>query len=141
MKIALASDHAGFLLKGKIKSFLRKKGHVITDTGCFSEERCDYPDFAKKAARLVANKKTQRAVLVCGSGLGMSMAANKIKGIRAAACESLYTAKMSRAHNDSNVLCLGSRILDFTKAKKIISAWLDTSFEGGRHAGRVRKIG
>ncbi|MFA5097956.1 MAG: ribose 5-phosphate isomerase B [Candidatus Margulisiibacteriota bacterium] len=141
MKLAIASDHAGFELKEKLKKALAKAGHLAVDFGTFSAESCDYPDFAKAAARAVSQKKYSRAVLVCGTGQGMAMAANKFKGVRAAVCESLFCARMSRAHNDSNILCLGSRVLDSKKALRILKEWLKTGFEGGRHLRRVKKIG
>lgn len=141
MKIAIGSDHAGFTLKEDIKQYLRKKRYVLTDFGAFSEESVDYPVFAQKVAKALASKKAVKGILICGSGIGMSMAANKIKGVRAASCESIYTAKMSRKHNDANVLCIGSRILSKKKALQIVDAWLRTEFEGGRHLRRVKKIG
>ncbi|MEK7377005.1 MAG: ribose 5-phosphate isomerase B [Candidatus Margulisiibacteriota bacterium] len=140
MKIAIASDHAGFALKEKVKKFLANKKIQAKDLGTFSERPVDYPDYAKLAAKSVSLKKISGAVLICGTGQGMAMAANKFKGVRAAACESIYCAKMSRAHNDSNILCLGARILSFSKAMKITAVWLDTKFDGGRHLRRVRKI-
>ncbi len=137
----MGSDHAGFGLKEQIKKYLMDKGHTVRDTGPYTEDRCDYPVYAKKVATLVAKDKASKGILVCGSGIGMSMAANKVKGIRAAVCESLYTAEMSRMHNDSNVLCLGARILSKKKALAIVDKWLHTKFEGGRHLKRVRLIG
>ncbi len=141
MKIAIASDHAGIKLKEEIKSFLKQKKHIVRDLGPYSEDSVDYPDFAKKTARLVSLKKIPKAILVCGSGIGMSIAANRFKGVRAAACESPYTAKMSRLHNDSNVLCIGARILSEKKALNVVNIWLSTGFEGGRHKRRVKKLG
>lgn len=141
MRIAIASDHAGLELKEEIKSFLKERSHSVRDLGPFSEASVDYPDFAKKVARLVASKKFPKGILVCGSGIGMSIAANRSKGVRAAACESLYTAKMSRMHNDSNILCIGARILTVKKALDIVKTWLLTGFEGGRHKRRVKKLG
>lgn len=140
MKIALAADHAGFPLKEKIKLHLKKKGFSALDLGTDSLKKTDYPDFAKKLAKTVTSKKVEKGILVCGSGLGMAMAANKVKGIRAVPCENIYTAKMSRAHNDANILCLGARILSKQKAFKIIDIWLETPFEGGRHIERIKKI-
>lgn len=141
MRIAIACDHAGFELKEKIKPFLSKLGHSVRDLGAFSAESVDYPLYARKVAGYVSSGKVQRGVLICGSGIGMCMAANKIKKVRAAACETTVTAKLSRSHNDSNVLCLGSRLLTVTKALSILSVWLKTPFEGGRHQRRVRMIG
>jgi ribose 5-phosphate isomerase B len=140
MKIAIASDHAGFTLKEKIVKYLSKKKMLVTDFGAFSAEPVDYPDFARLAAKSVSLNKIPKAILICGTGQGMAMAANKFKGVRAAACETLFCAKMVRAHNDSNILTLGARIVPFSKAKKIIDVWLNTKFDGGRHLKRVRKI-
>lgn len=140
MKIAIASDHAGFALKEKVKKYLEKNKIQVKDFGTFSDESVDYPDYAKLASKSVLSKKQDKAILICGTGQGMAMTANKYKGIRAVACESIYCAKMSRAHNDSNVLCLGARILSSSKALSIIKVWLGTKFEGGRHLRRVRKI-
>ena len=140
MKIAIASDHAGFVLKEEVKSFLKRKKYTVKDLGSYSEESVDYPDYAKKTARFVSSKKVSKGILICGSGIGMSIAANRFKGVRAAACESPYTAKMSRLHNDANILCLGARILPVKKALKLIEIWLSTKFEGGRHKRRIRKL-
>jgi RpiB/LacA/LacB family sugar-phosphate isomerase len=142
MKIAIASDHAGFELKQEIIRSLKAKKHSVKDLGPYSGDfSVDYPDFARKAARLVASKKVSKAILICGSGIGMSIAANRFKGVRAASCESPYTAKMCRLHNDANVLCIGARILSKKKASQIADIWLSTAFEGGRHRKRVRKLG
>ncbi len=140
MKTYIGSDHAGYDLKESVKKYLLKKGYQIEDCGTHSTDSVDYPLFAKKVAAAVAAKKTNVGILICGSGIGMSMAANKVKKIRAAACESEYTAKMSRLHNDSNILCIGSRILSKDKAIKIVNIWLNTQFEGGRHLRRVKAI-
>lgn len=142
MKIALASDHAGVKLKEEVKNFLERKKHIVRDLGPYCQDySVDYPDFAKKAARMVSSKKVSRGILICGSGIGMSIAANRFKGVRAAACESSYTTRMSRLHNDANILCIGARILPKKRALKIIDIWLSTGFEGGRHKKRVRKLG
>ena len=142
MKIAIASDHAGYKLKEDIKVFLKSKKHSVKDLGPYSGDfSVDYPDFARKTARLVTSKKVSRAILVCGSGIGMSIAANRFKGVRAASCESPYTAKMCRMHNDANILCLGARILPPKEALKIVRVWLSSDFEGGRHKRRVKKLG
>ncbi|MFA5104740.1 MAG: ribose 5-phosphate isomerase B [Candidatus Margulisiibacteriota bacterium] len=141
MKVAIASDHAGFKLKEEVKSFLKKKKYIIKDLGAYCDDySVDYPDYAKKTARLVSSKKVPKGILICGSGIGMSIAANRFKGIRAAACESMYTAKMCRKHNDANILCLGARILPKEMALKIVDVWISTKFEGGRHKRRVRKL-
>jgi len=141
VKIAIGSDHAGFALKEDIKSYLAKKRIPFRDFGTFSLVPCDYPFYAKKAAKAVSSGACKRGILICGSGIGMNMAANKVKKIRAVVCESPATAKLSRRHNDSNVLCLGSRVVSKEKAFKIIDAWLKTPFEGGRHLRRVRALG
>lgn len=140
MKIALASDHAGFELKEIIKEYLQKNGYEIKDFGTRTAESVDYPDFAVPAARAVASGEYDRGILVCGSGQGMAISANKVKGIRAALCGEIYSAKMSRLHNDSNVLALGGRIIGRDLAIEIVKTWLDTEFEGGRHQRRVDKM-
>lgn len=141
MKIAIGSDHGGFELKEEIKKHLKKLKIVFNDFGTFSEEPVDYPDIGKKVAKAVTSKKYKFGILVCGTGLGMAMVANKIPGIRAAVCHNVYTAKMSRAHNDANILSLGGRVLKKATAIKIVDVFLKTPFEGGRHLRRVRKIG
>lgn len=140
MDIAVACDHAGFQLKEQLKNYLLSIGHEVNDVGTFSEESVDYPDFGRKAAMLVSQGDVQRAVLICGSGTGMAMTANKVKGVRAANCTTVDCAVLSVQHNDANVLCLGARFIDFDQAKSIIEAWLLAVFEGGRHARRVEKI-
>jgi ribose 5-phosphate isomerase B len=140
MKIAIGSDHGGYRLKEEIKAYLKRRKISFKDFGSFSEESVDYPDIGKKVAKAVASKKYKFGILVCGTGLGMSMVANKVKGIRAALCHNVYTAQMSRAHNDANVLSLGGRVLKKALALKIVDAFLKTPFEGGRHLRRVRKI-
>jgi ribose 5-phosphate isomerase B len=140
MKIALASDHAGFELKEIIKEYLQKNGYEINDFGTGTTESVDYPDFAVPAASAVASGEYDRGILVCGSGQGMAISANKVKGIRAALCGEIYSAKMSRLHNDSNVLALGGRIIGRDLAIEIVKTWLNTEFEGGRHQRRVDKM-
>ncbi|MCD6403123.1 MAG: ribose 5-phosphate isomerase B [Candidatus Aenigmarchaeota archaeon] len=139
-KLAIGSDHAGFRLKEKLKKYLESKGFSVIDVGTDSEESVDYPDFAFKVAKLVSEGKCKRGILVCGTGLGMSIAANKVKGIRATVCWNEEVARLSRLHNDSNVLCLGGRLLTFEEAKRIVEVWLETEFEGGRHLRRIKKI-
>lgn len=138
MKVAIACDHAGF----KLKEFLKANVTNIEwcDEGTTSDARVDYPDFAAKLAQKVSTGEYSRGVLICGSGIGMAIAANKFSSVRAAAVESKYSAKLSRAHNDSNILCLGARILAPEYAKDILETWLNTSFEGGRHTHRIEKI-
>ncbi|MCD6167163.1 ribose 5-phosphate isomerase B [bacterium] len=140
MKIAIASDHAGFDLKEKIKKFLEDKNIEYQDFGTFSKERVDYPDYGKIVAQVVANNQFERGILICGTGIGMAIVANKIKGIRAACCTSTYLADRSRRHNDANILTLGGRVLSPEAAFEIVTVWLNTPFEGGRHLIRVKKI-
>lgn len=140
MKIAVGSDHAGFHLKEKVVAWLRGKGVDVEDMGTHSAARCDYPDFAKRVADHVAAGQAERGILVCGSGIGMSITANKVAGVRAAECFNAVSAQLSRAHNDANVLCLGERLVDESTARQIVETWLTTPFEGGRHAQRVEKI-
>ena len=140
MKIALGADHAGFELKQKIKAHLEQQGIKVTDEGTASTESVDYPDFAKKVGEAVAGKQADLGVLVCGSGIGMAIAANKVPGIRAANVSSEYEAEKSREHNDANVVTVGARILDEQKAFAIVDTFLKTQFAGGRHQQRVDKI-
>ncbi len=140
MKIALACDHGGFRLKETVKSYLEELNIEYIDFGTFSEESVDYPDFAYKAAKAVAEGEADRGIFICGTGIGISIAANKVKGIRAALCYNIFAAEMSRRHNNANVLCLGGRILGDELAKAIVKIWLETPFEGGRHRRRIEKI-
>ncbi len=140
MKIALGADHAGFELKQKIKQWLAAQGLEVQDEGAVSSESVDYPDFARRVGEDVAGHRADLGILVCGSGIGMSIAANKVPGVRAASVTSEYQAQMSREHNDANVLALGARILSDDQARKIVDTWLRTSFAGGRHQRRVDKI-
>jgi len=139
--IALGADHAGFPLKEDLKAWLIGCGYDVVDYGTQSPEPVDYPDFAALVASAVTMGKASRGVLVCGSGLGMAMAANKVAGIRAAACADAYTARLSREHNDANVLALGARITARDAAVEILETWLDAAFAAGRHAPRVAKLG
>jgi ribose 5-phosphate isomerase B len=140
LRIVLASDHAGFELKEFAKAVLQKLGCEVEDLGAASEASVDYPDFAHAACRKVLSGEADRGVLVCGSGIGMSMAANRFKGIRAALCWDLYAAKYSRLHNDANVLCLPGRLMGKGLAEEVIKVWTSTPFEGGRHERRVKKL-
>jgi ribose 5-phosphate isomerase B len=140
IKLAIGSDHAGFSLKEKIRKYLTGKGYVLTDTGCFSEERADYPDFGHAVAKAVENKEAEKGILLCGSGNGINMAANKHAGIRSALCWTEEIAKLARQHNDANVLALPARFITEEEANRIVDAFLTTAFEGGRHADRVSKI-
>ena len=140
MNIAIASDHAGFELKLKIKSHLERQGFDVEDYGTFKTESVDYPDYGILASRAVAQGKADFGILVCGSGIGMSIIANKVKGIRAAVCTSEEMAEMSRRHNNANILALGGRMINHNYALKIIDKWLTTPFDGGRHFRRINKI-
>ena len=140
MKIVIGSDHGGIHLKEVLKQHLAERGLEVTDAGTYTEDSCDYPDIAVKVCREITEGKAGRGILVCGTGIGMSMAANKVKGIRAALCGDVFSATMSREHNDANVICLGERVLGPGLAVSILDAWLDTEFAGGRHARRVNKI-
>ena len=140
MKVAVGSDHAGYPAKLKAIEALRELGCDVEDVGTHTEESCDYPDYAVAAAQAVVRKEADLGVLCCGSGIGMSITANKVPGIRAALCHNAYTAQMARAHNDANVLCLGGRVLDEATLKELVRVFLSTAFEGGRHARRVAKM-
>ena len=140
MKIAIGSDHAGFRLKERIKEFLLSKGYEVLDFGTNSTEPAHYPIFAKEVARAVQRKEADFGILICGSGIGMCITANKFKGIRAALCLNEYMARISRRHNNANVLCLGDRVLGEELALSIVSAWLSEEFEGGRHQKRLELI-
>jgi len=140
VKIAIAADHGRFPLKAALVEQLRKAGHAIEDLGTHAEASVDYPDFAHAVATLVADAKVDRGILVCGSGVGMSIAANRHRGVRAVVCSETYSAKMSRAHNDSNVLCLGERVVGPGLAWDIVAIWLAEPAEGDRHARRREKI-
>ncbi|MBU0753849.1 MAG: ribose 5-phosphate isomerase B [Planctomycetes bacterium] len=140
MKIKIGSDHAAYTAKEALKTLLRDEGHEIIDAGTDSEESCDYPNYAGMVAESVSRGEVERGILLCGTGIGMSIMANKFRGIRAALCHSVGTAEMSRAHNDANILCLGARILELELIRKITLKWLATPFEGGRHARRLEII-
>lgn len=140
MNIAIGCDHAGFELKEHLKGFLDGEGHKIEDCGTYDEQSVDYPDFASKVAEAVSAGRAERGVLICGTGLGMSMTANKVKGVRAALCHDSYTARMAREHNDANILVLGGRVTGKGVAEEIASIFMNTPFAGGRHARRVEKI-
>ena len=140
MKIALGADHAGFELKEKIKAFLTEEGHEVLDLGCFSKESVDYPIYGVKVARALLKGEAERGVLVCGTGLGMSMVANRFPGIRAALCHEPFTARMSRLHNDANILVLGGRVIGDVLALEMVKVFLETPFEGGRHQRRINQI-
>ena len=140
MRIAIGADHAGFALKEHLVATLRRLGHEVDDRGTFTPQSVDYPEISADVARAVSAGRADRGIVVGGSGQGEQMAANKIPGVRAALCNDLYTARMSRAHNDANVLTMGGRIVAFTLAEEITALWLATPFEGGRHQRRVDQI-
>lgn len=139
MMIAIGCDHGGYQLKLELMSYLDENGYEYTDFGC-GGEAVDYPDIAEKVCKEVVEKRAERALLICGTGIGISMAANKIKGIRAAVCSDYFSAKYTRLHNDANVICFGGRTIGAGLAKELLDVFLKTEFEGGRHAVRVEKI-
>src|SRR3989338_8705224 len=140
MKIVIGSDHGGFNLKEALVKYLRLKGHAVKDIGSFSEEACDYPLIGYEAAKLVAARDYPRGILICKTGIGMSMAANKVRGVRAALCDRPDIARSSKEHNDSNVLVFAANVVTAKKAKNILEAWLAARHLGSRHARRVRQI-
>lgn len=138
MKIAVGSDHGGFEYKEKILKFLKDKGYEVKDFGTYSKDSCDYPDIAKKVAVSIQNKEFDRGILICGTGIGMSIAANKFKGIRAALCSDTFSAHATREHNNSNILCLGERVIGDMLALDIVDIWLKTKFSSeNRHQRRI----
>jgi ribose 5-phosphate isomerase B len=140
MKIALAADHAGFALKEKVREYLKSQGVEVEDYGPANAEPVDYPDFAEKVAARVAAKQADYGVLVCGTGIGMMLAANKVPGIRAVAADDTISARLGREHNNANVLTLGGRMVDDAAMRQIVDTWLSTPFAGGRHQRRLEKI-
>ena len=139
-KILIASDHGGFALKENLKTYLKKKGLSVKDLGAFSSERCDYPEFAYELARQIGQGRFKKGILICKSGIGNSIVANRVPGVRAALCNNVKVARLSREHNDSNVLVLGSIFVKPLLAKQITAAWLKTEFQGGRHQRRLNQI-
>lgn len=140
MKISIACDHGAFELKERLKAHLLEQGHEVTDCGTYSADSCDYPDFARPAARLVADGVCERGVVVCTTGIGVSMVANKVKGVRCALCHEPLSAEMARRHNDANVLAMGAGVTGGNLAQRILDVFLSTGFEGGRHQRRVDKM-
>jgi ribose 5-phosphate isomerase B len=140
MNIAIGADHAGFEYKEKLKIFLVKNKHSVIDCGTNSSDSVDYPDYAQKVVKTILNGRCARGILLCATGVGMAISANRFRGIRAALCHNEYTAEMSRRHNDANIFCAGCKILDYEALEKLIKVWLTTPFEGGRHLNRVKKI-
>jgi len=140
MKIAVGCDHRGCELKNAVKKVAEEMGHTVQDMGTWGTESVDYPDFAEAVARAVASRQAERGILICGTGIGMCITANKVRGVRAAVCWDMFSAMRSRKHNDANVLCLGSDMLAVPLAEAIVRTWLVTEHEGGRHQRRVEKI-
>jgi len=140
MKVIVGSDHAGFAAKQALVAALKKMGHSVTDAGTDGPDSVDYPDFAVQVGRAVADAEAERGILICGTGIGMAMAANKIPGVRAAVVTNEFTAEMSRRHNDANVLAMGARVQSPEKMEELARIFLESPFDGGRHAGRVDKI-
>ena len=140
MKIAVCSDHGGYELKSKLIPFIEGMGHEVKDFGCFSDKSVDYPDFAFPMAEAVARGEFDRGIAVCGTGIGVSICCNKVRGVRCALCSEPVSAELTRRHNDSNVLAMGGRIIGTETAKAVVKVWLDTEFEGGRHLNRINKI-
>jgi ribose 5-phosphate isomerase B len=140
MKIAIGSDHGGFLLKSEILKHIEGKGYEVKDFGCYSTDSVDYPDIGRAVAEAVAKGEYERGIIICGTGIGISIAANKVPGIRAALCGDCFSAKASREHNNANILAMGERVIGVELAKMITDIWLSTDFVGGRHAIRVDKL-
>lgn len=138
--LAIGSDHGGYELKEHIKKYLEEKGVEYKDFGCYDESSVDYPDIAEALCKSINDKECENGILVCGTGIGISIAANKIDGIRAAHCHDVYSAEMTKRHNNANVICMGGRVIGRELAFKIIDAWLGAEFEGGRHQTRIDKI-
>lgn len=137
MNLVIACDHAGFALKENVKKYLSAQGHAVIDCGTDSEASCDYPVFAKALCKEITEGNAELGILICGTGIGMSMAANKVRGIRAALCSDYFSAKFTRAHNDANVICLGARVTGEGLALELIDIFLNTPFEGGKHLRRI----
>ena len=140
MKIAIASDHRGYVIKGKILALIAELGHEASDMGTDSSDSVDYPDYGAKVAQAVSQGTVDRGILICGTGMGMCITANKFPGVRACTCHDDLTAEMSRRHNDANVLCLSADLLGDRLVNRMVEIWLKTEFEGGRHARRIEKI-
>ena len=140
MKISMGSDHGAFAMKEHLKQYLTEQGHQVVDCGTYSTDSCDYADFAKAAAQLVASGDCDRGIVMCTTGVGISIAANKVRGIRCALCSEPYSAEMPRRHNDANMLAMGGALIGPNMADRIVDVFLNTEFEGGRHARRVGKI-
>lgn len=140
MKLVVGADHGGYLLKNEIAEYLEKEGVEVIDVGCFSEDSVDYPDYAHLLCEKIISGEAGAGILVCGTGIGMAIACNRKKEIRAANCHDVYTAQMSKEHNNANVLTLGARVISEKKALEIVKAWLEAEFTGGRHIRRIEKF-
>ncbi len=140
MKISMGCDHGGFGLKEDIKAFLIEQGHEVEDCGCYNTDSCDYPDFGEAAARAVSEGKCERGIVICTTGIGISISANKVKGIRCAHCCDVMSAEMTRRHNDANVIAIGAGMVGMNVAKRMVDVFLTTEFEGGRHQRRVDRM-
>ena len=140
MKIAIGNDHVAVEMKREITEYLKSLGHEVVNYGTDSSERCDYPIYGERVARAVAGGEAERGILICGTGVGISLAANRVKGIRAVVCSEPYSATLSRQHNNTNILAFGARVIGIELAKLIVKSWLDAEFEGGRHTDRVAML-
>ena len=140
MKIAIGNDHVAVEMKREITEYLQSLGHEVVNYGTDSSDRCDYPVYGEKVARAVAGGEVERGILICGTGVGISLAANRVRGIRAVVCSEPYSAALSRQHNNTNILAFGARVIGIELAKLIVKSWLDAEFEGGRHENRVRML-
>lgn len=140
MKIGIGNDHSSVDMKKEIKAFVEAMGHEVVDYGTNSTESCDYPVYGEKVARAVVSKEVDRGIVICGTGVGISLAANKVKGIRCVVCSEPYSARLSRQHNNSNMLAFGARVIGSELAKMIVTEWINTEFEGGRHQRRIDMI-
>jgi ribose 5-phosphate isomerase B len=140
MRVAIGADHGGFQMKEMLKEFVAGFGHTLEDVGCFSLDSVDYPGFAKTVSEKVQSRSCDVGILVCGTGIGMSLVANRFSGIRAALCHDEFTARLSREHNDANILCLGARVIGDGVAQGIVKTWLETKFAGGRHLRRIEQF-
>ena len=140
MKISLGCDHGGYALKEHIKAYLESKGHEVVDCGTYSTDSCDYPIFGEAAARKVQSGECERGIVICTTGIGISIAANKVRGIRCALCSEPLSAEMTRRHNNANILCMGGKVIDKETAVKLVDIFLHTEFEGGRHQRRIDQI-
>ncbi len=140
LSVVIGSDHAGYLMKQEIIKYIEEKGYKVSDEGTYDSTSVDYPDYANKVVKKILSDNSSRGILICGTGIGISIAANRHKGIRAALCHDAFTAKMSRLHNDANILVFGANTTGIAVAKDMIDIWFDTSFEGGRHINRINKL-